>query len=240
MGPEEQWRIDGEEGEKISQLMAEARGVLVSCQLGEEDEKRREGGVDPLSKEEKDRGKEEEGDKGESRRDDDDDDEEEAARQLQRILDELDVEDTDPRPIDEGSRSPHHELDSLPSTPIHPAHAHATTTSTNKTTTTLTLPSVPLTHPSPPKTHPQPSKNKDPTSTWCTICLADATVRCPGCGDDLYCWGCWNEGHVGEGAGWEETGHRWVGVGEGGGGGRKGGGGGRKGGKGEGVGRGQS
>ncbi|KAI4255491.1 MAG: hypothetical protein L6R42_006703 [Xanthoria sp. 1 TBL-2021] len=169
LGPEEQWRVERDEGEKICQLMEEARGVLVSSG-------REEGGVDPLSKQEKDRGKEE----GESRRNEedmDDDDEEEAARQLQRILDELDVEETDPT-----SYSPQRTLPSI----ISPAPApvtNDTTTSSNRTTTTLTLPSVPLTlpsvpltHPSPPKTHPQPSKNKDPTSTWCTICLADATA----------------------------------------------------------------
>ena len=45
-------------------------------------------------------------------------------------------------------------------------------------------------------------------------------MRCTGCAGDLYCLGCWREGHVGEGVGREERGHKWVAVkgqGEGGG-----------------------
>lgn len=50
----------------------------------------------------------------------------------------------------------------------------------------------------------------DQVDTWCIICLADATLRCLGCDGDLYCDRCWNEGHRGEGAGWEERRHRAV------------------------------
>ncbi len=46
--------------------------------------------------------------------------------------------------------------------------------------------------------------------TWCVICLDDATVRCRGCGGDLYCAGCWREGHMGAEVGWEEKGHKWT------------------------------
>ena len=45
--------------------------------------------------------------------------------------------------------------------------------------------------------------------TWCVICCADATVQCFGCDKDLYCWGCWREGHMGEDAGSEERRHVW-------------------------------
>lgn len=47
--------------------------------------------------------------------------------------------------------------------------------------------------------------------SWCVICYADATVKCLGCDGELYCRGCWREGHVGPDAGFEERGHRWVG-----------------------------
>ncbi|OJD32916.1 zinc fyve domain containing protein [Diplodia corticola] len=46
--------------------------------------------------------------------------------------------------------------------------------------------------------------------SWCIICYANATVRCLGCDGDLYCQGCWNEGHRGESAGYEERTHRAV------------------------------
>ncbi|KAF2146841.1 uncharacterized protein K452DRAFT_283044 [Aplosporella prunicola CBS 121167] len=46
--------------------------------------------------------------------------------------------------------------------------------------------------------------------SWCIICYDDATVRCLGCDGDLYCQGCWNEGHRGESAGYEEKMHKAV------------------------------
>jgi len=45
--------------------------------------------------------------------------------------------------------------------------------------------------------------------TWCVICNDDATVRCFGCGSDLYCARCWKEGHMGVDVGYEEKNHKW-------------------------------
>ncbi|KAL8846333.1 MAG: hypothetical protein Q9221_008573 [Calogaya cf. arnoldii] len=205
LGPEEQWMVNRDEGAQIRTLMEEARGVLGSTG----NEKKTEG---------KDgEGKDNGGDEG-KKGDDEDEEEEEAARQLQRILDELDVEDTDPE-----SYSPPHSLPSTPTTTKDTTKDTIIPPSTTEHTTTLTLPSVPTSLLSAAKpvskpkfkstTSPVGATKDDETSTWCTICLADAVVRCRGCGNDLYCWRCWNEGHVGEGAGWEERGHRWVGVG---------------------------
>lgn len=46
--------------------------------------------------------------------------------------------------------------------------------------------------------------------TWCIVCLEDATIRCVGCDDDVYCGRCWREMHVGPRAGYDERGHHWV------------------------------
>lgn len=53
-----------------------------------------------------------------------------------------------------------------------------------------------------------PKYTDDDIDTWCCICNEDATVRCLGCDGDLYCDGCWNDGH-GTGPG-QERGHRAV------------------------------
>lgn len=46
--------------------------------------------------------------------------------------------------------------------------------------------------------------------TWCVVCLEDATIRCVGCDDDVYCGRCWRDMHVGPRAGYDERGHQWV------------------------------
>ena len=188
--------IGKDEVDEIRELMDEARGILAS-QSGDN----HEGGVESEKRKEgKDEGR---GDDEHEKGDENDDDEKEATLQLQRILDELEVEDTDPPTPHQSPASPQPQSPPPPTTHI--------------PTSPLSLPSVPTTLLSRKPISPSPTSTtnntKDPTATWCTICLANAVVRCQGCDDDLYCWACWTEGHVGEGAGWEERGHRWVGVG---------------------------
>ncbi|KAH7155846.1 hypothetical protein B0J13DRAFT_234840 [Dactylonectria estremocensis] len=50
----------------------------------------------------------------------------------------------------------------------------------------------------------------DDVDSWCTVCLEDATLRCLGCDDDVYCARCWREMHVGPAAGFDERSHRAV------------------------------
>ncbi|KAI4223301.1 MAG: hypothetical protein L6R36_005537 [Xanthoria steineri] len=210
--PEERWDIDRDEEARIGALMGEARGLLGSRRGGgevkKEGEMEKEGGLMGMDTKTNAGAKgdeEEEEEEEEEEVVEEEEEEEEASRHLQLILDELQIDSTPSPPP------------SLPSSPT-------TTTSTKPSQTTTPpppvipptplFPSVPTSHPSSHKPAPKSTPtNKDPTATWCTICLADATVRCPGCDNELFCTRCWREGHEGEGAGWEERGHRWVGVG---------------------------
>ncbi|KAF2400330.1 hypothetical protein EJ06DRAFT_426665 [Trichodelitschia bisporula] len=56
----------------------------------------------------------------------------------------------------------------------------------------------------------KPGLTDEEIESWCIICCADASVRCLGCGGDLYCAGCWNEGHRGPDVGLEERRHKAV------------------------------
>ena len=74
----------------------------------------------------------------------------------------------------------------------------------------LALPAVPTSTPSTRKPTSQSTGFTDKEiDSWCIICCANATVKCFGCDGDLYCWGCWREGHVGEDVGLEERSHVW-------------------------------
>lgn len=78
------------------------------------------------------------------------------------------------------------------------------------------LPSAPDFNPDDrPSPSPKPSYKRlgytdEDQKTWCIVCLDDATIRCVGCDDDVYCARCWKEMHVGPSAGYDERGHQWV------------------------------
>lgn len=137
------------------------------------------------------------------------DEEAEAEDSLQRILDELELERQEPASIVPSSQS-----DEAP-TPQAPALPDSFASLVFPSTPDLPPPS--LAFPSAPTVAPSTRKPKSRSTgfpdeeieSWCIICCANAAVKCFGCEGDLYCWGCWREGHVGKDVGLEEKSHVW-------------------------------
>lgn len=208
LGPEEQWQLDQDEGNQIQVLLDEAKRALPV------DEDKHAGHEESTDKPELAPPKQDqEKDGRESRRisiASSANDEEEAAVQLQRIFDELSVEQFSP-PSNANSKEPRPKPE--------PTSPKPSAQEPNQ----LGLPSVPLDLPSAPtginSTPPSSVIAKSESYTdaeidsWCIICCDNALVRCTGCAGDLYCWGCWKEGHTGEEAAIEDKGHNWAGVG---------------------------
>ncbi|CAF9904617.1 MAG: hypothetical protein GOMPHAMPRED_002896 [Gomphillus americanus] len=154
--------------------------------------------------------------------------EEEAALSLQRILDELSLENSlsnpdllskqEPPPTSaetnhipqfnsKESGSPEVELD-LPSAPgTIPSQPNAKGLQLDQ----FHLPSAPTNKPSKKlgKTN-LPIYTNEEIDSWCVICNDDATARCSGCDGNLYCTKCWREGHTGPDVGYEEKRHKWT------------------------------
>ena len=143
----------------------------------------------------------------------DQDEEAEAEASLRRILDEVKLERRQ-EPVSSVSPS---QLDGV---------SAAQSPSLPESFASLVFPSIPdlpmpsLALPAAPTAVPstrRPARKSTGFSdkkidSWCIICCANATVKCFGCDGDLYCWGCWREGHVGEDVGWEEKSHVWERV----------------------------
>ncbi|KAJ6786489.1 hypothetical protein PWT90_06894 [Aphanocladium album] len=75
------------------------------------------------------------------------------------------------------------------------------------------LPSVPTSRPSAKPAKRLESRTKytdDDVDSWCTVCLEDATLRCLGCDDDVYCARCWREMHISPAAAFDDRSHRAV------------------------------
>ena len=142
-------------------------------------------------------------------------DEAEAEASLQRILSEVELE----RQQEAASTVPSINSDTMPAlqAPAPPdSFASLVFPSIpDSPLPSLDFPSAPTAVPSTRKPTNQSSKFSDEQiDSWCIICCANANVRCFGCDSDLYCWGCWREGHVGEDAGLEEKGHAWERAGK--------------------------
>lgn len=223
LGPEEQWSIRRDEGERIRDLMEEAKKALPTDE--NEDEANKELDVEVVVAEpEKDDS--EDGEQNEDKRD-----EQEADDYVQRILAELDIEKKYGGAEDEEQQQDEQEEDAsdkqdnddglkLPSAPTElpssPAHDPEPNNDDDLSArfASLSLPGVPSFNPAKKPVNIQKSVRKSnlPTYTdedidsWCCICNEDATVKCLGCDGDLYCGECWNDGH-GNGPG-QERGHR--------------------------------
>lgn len=136
----------------------------------------------------------------------------EAEASLQRILDEVALEQQQ-EPVSTVSLS---QQDMVP-TPTPPAPAPPDSFASlvfpsipDLPLPSWELPSAPTAAPSSRKPSSKPPGFSDQDiDSWCIICCANAAVKCFGCDGDLYCWGCWREGHVGEDVGLEEKSHVW-------------------------------
>lgn len=124
----------------------------------------------------------------------------------------------------------HSETFNMPSAPdkdIEPPPSYTETTADDDLAArfaSLGLPSVPKTiKPSTSNTTAQMTKQSrkgftdEDIDSWCVICNEDATLRCIGCDNDLYCTRCWLDGHKGPDAGYEERKHKAVQYNKGGG-----------------------
>ncbi|KAG8627471.1 hypothetical protein KVT40_004954 [Elsinoe batatas] len=157
----------------------------------------------------------------------DDEDSRDAEDYIARVLAELEVESKYDDPVtpaeaDDSSTSPGNPSLDLPSAPSALPTLPADLTAMDDALSArfanlgLGLPDTPKFSPSkkPPKVVGQVKKSNLPVYTdedidsWCCICNEDATIKCLGCEGDLYCAGCWRDGHgVGPG---QERGHRAV------------------------------
>lgn len=78
----------------------------------------------------------------------------------------------------------------------------------------VSLPDVPLNKPAkgPKRLESRTNYTDDDVDSWCTVCLADATLLCLGCEKkgEPYCVRCWREMHVGPAAAFDDRSHKAV------------------------------
>lgn len=200
LGPEDQYKINATDLEEGKELLAEAKHTLHNEYTTIQNIKR------GSSKANMSNSPREPAEALEPEQDE----EAEAEASLQRILDEVELEQQQ-EPV---STVPSSEADRLPAHPA-PASLDSFASLVFPSIPDLPLPSLAI--PSAPNAAPSivksttkaPGYSDHDIDSWCIICCANANVKCFGCDGELYCWGCWREGHVGEDVGLEEKSHVW-------------------------------
>lgn len=205
LGPEDQWTVDSTDLKEAQDLLAEARRALPEQETSTQEPGNQssasvtrgtlETSTAPPKQEQ--------------------DEDAEVNASLQRILDELEVENPQEPAPGAASQQRDSEQPTLPSPPSD-SFASLVFPSTPETPLQVfNLPSTPTTTPSVRKVTSAPKSRgftNEEIDSWCIICCANASVKCAGCDGDLYCWGCWREGHVGPDVGLEEKRHVWQRV----------------------------
>ena len=126
---------------------------------------------------------------------------------LERILDEVKLKkEQEPSASPNGDNS-----DTFPSVPLSSFASLEFPSVPETPLQSFNFPPIPTMAPSTYKARTKPQEfSKEEIDSWCIICCANAAVKCFGCDNDLYCWGCWREGHVGEDVGLDEKRHVWY------------------------------
>lgn len=204
LGPQEQYTVDSTDLKEAKDLLAEAKIALPDMKVQAPTQEPEAPAVhiskdpDPIV---------------DPTRQGEQDEEAEAAASLQRILDDIELEKHDgPSSLRDSPKQP-----SANTAPLDFASLVFPSTPEG-----FKLPSNDISLPSAPKGAPTTQKSRtspkgsgytdEQIDSWCIICCANPAVKCFGCDGDLYCWGCWREGHVGEDIGVEEKNHVWERV----------------------------
>lgn len=216
---EEQQQLHSSELVDAAKLLAEAKRVLPS----DEDATNTIASKEPFAKSAKSKAEElKESEHQEDVNDGSEGNEEaEAAAALQRILDEVGMEEVHSGNNDGVYKSPTTNVERCSSSVNQEVENAGQDASIFPKAPIHLSPRSPVNDvfPTPPTAAPRaPACQKDTKFTdaeiesWCIICLADATIRCLGCAGDLYCQTCWKEGHTEPDAGYEERQHKAVGL----------------------------
>ena len=200
LGPEEQYRISSTDLEEGKELIAEAQRALSDGDTSIQKNERRSSAVNL------NRSPRESTNAFKLEQDEDT----EAETSLQHILDDLELERQQEPVSVVYSPKPDTALALPASAPPDSFASLVFPSIPDLPLPSLALPSTPTEAPSTRKPMSEtPGFSDKDIDSWCVICCANATVRCFGCDGDLYCWGCWREGHVGEDVGPEEKSHVW-------------------------------